>query len=213
MTRRQPPDPIDEILAALETILGDRPSYSHKRLFREYLELFLRWNQVHRMTALDSPLGIARELFIDSLLFLEVVPKNRPLAVVDIGAGAGIPGLPMKLADPGLVLYLVESKRKRVSFLRAACRKLGLADVVVLEGRAERMVQQDPTLRESFDVAVSRSVARIGRLSSMALPFLKSGGEVVVSASPQVTADPAVELIRVHTPGTGTIRNFQVLKK
>lgn len=213
MTRRQPPDPIDEILAALEAILGARPSYSHKRLFREYLELFLRWNQVHRMTALDSPLAIARELFIDSLLFLEVVPKNRPLAVVDIGAGAGIPGLPMKLADPGLVLYLVESKRKRVSFLRAACRKLGLADVVVLEGRAERMVQQDATLRESFDVAVSRSVARIGRLSSMALPFLKSGGAVVVSASPQVTADPTVELIRVQTPGTGTIRNFQVLKK
>lgn len=165
------------------------------------------------MTALDSPLAIVRDLFVDSLVFLKALPTKRPLAVVDIGAGAGIPGLPMKLADPRLTLCLVESKRKRVSFLRAACRELGLADVSVVEGRAEEAIQQDSALSEAFDVAVSRSVARIDRLSSIALPFLKSGGVLVVSAPPGATHAVGVEVFRVDPPGMGSPRSFHVLRR
>lgn len=213
MTRRRQPDPIEELLAALERILGRRPTDSQKRLFGQYLDLFVRWNQVHRMTALDSPLAIVRDLFIDSLMFLKALPTKRPLAVVDIGAGAGIPGLPMKLADPRLTLCLVESKRKRVSFLRAACRELGLTEVAVVEGRAEEAIRQDLALSEAFDVAVSRSVARIDRLSPIALPFLKRRGILVVSASPGATHAVGVEVLRVDPSGTGGPRSFQILKR
>ena len=170
MTPRRPPDPIEEVLGALEQILGTRPTDSQEQLFGQYLELFGRWNRVHRMTALGTPTAIVRDLFIDSLLFLRVLPPQRPLAVVDIGAGAGIPGLPMRLADPRLTICLVESKRKRVSFLRTVCRELGLDDVAVIEGRAEQIHLLNTDLEGAFDVAVSRAVARMDRISPIHSP-------------------------------------------
>lgn len=194
-------------------VLGRRPTDNHERLFRQYLDLFLRWNQVHRMTALDSAPAIVRDLFIDSLLFLKVLPQRRPLAVVDIGAGAGIPGLPMRLADPALTLCLVESRRKRVSFLRTACRELGLTDVSVVEGRAEQIVQDDPALNEVFDAVVSRAVERIDRLSPVALPYLRPGGTLIVSASPHSQLSAGVDLVTVPTPRTGGSRRFLTIKK
>jgi 16S rRNA (guanine527-N7)-methyltransferase len=165
------------------------------------------------MTALDTAPAIVRDLFIDSLLFLKVLPQRRPLAVVDIGAGAGIPGLPMRLADPALTLCLVESRRKRVSFLRTVCRELGLADVAVVEGRAEQIVQEDPALNEVFDVAVSRAVGQIDRLSSVALPYLRPGGALIVSASPDGHGSAGVDLVTVPTPGTRGSRRFLTIKK
>ena len=166
------------------------------------------------MTALDSPEGIVRDLLIDSLLFLRVLPDRRPLAIVDIGAGAGIPGIPMKLADPKLALTLIESKRKRVSFLRAACRELELDDVVVVEGRAEEVVHQEPTLAGAFDVAVSRAVSRIDRISPTALPYLRPGGALVVSAPPGAHSSAGIELVRARIPGgEGQQRGFLTVRK
>ena len=110
------------------------------------------------MTALRSPEEIVRGLFLDSLLFLSALPAPRPLKVVDIGAGSGIPGLPIRLADPAITLTLIEAKRKRVSFLLTACRELGLSDVQVLEGRAERLVDENPGVAGSFDAVVARAV-------------------------------------------------------
>lgn len=210
---RRPPDPIEDLLAALGVLLDRRPSESHQRLFRQYLELFLSWNRVHRMTALASPAAIVQDLFIDSLLFLGALPQRRPLAMVDIGAGAGIPGLPLRLADPDLRLCLVESKRKRVSFLRTACREIGLADVTVVEGRAEQVVQRDPALSQTFDVAVSRAVAPIDRLAAIALPYLRPGGSLIVSAPPEAPSSLGVELVRVPVPHTGGHRGFLRLWK
>lgn len=165
------------------------------------------------MTALHSPEAIVSELFVDSLLFLKLLPDRRPLTIIDIGAGAGIPGLPMKLAEPGLVLTLVESKRKRVSFLRAACRELGLNDVTVVEGRAEAVIRQVPALVGAFDVAVSRAVSRIEELSPIALPYLRAGGVVVVSASSETRPSPGIELVRASMPGNQVQRAFLTLRK
>lgn len=164
------------------------------------------------MTALASPAAIVRDLFIDSLLFLKVLPRRRPLAVVDLGAGAGIPGLPMRLADPSLALCLVESKRKRVSFLRTACRELGLAEVTVVEGRAEA-VALDPALRATFDVAVARAVARIEHLEPLALPYLKPGGLLIVSAALEAAAPTGGRVVRVPVPGTSSTRAFHIVEK
>lgn len=213
MTRRRPPDPIEEVLAALELVLGSRPTDRQERLFRQYLELFLRWNQVHRMTALASPAAIVRDLFIDSLLFLKALPPRRPLSVVDIGAGAGIPGLPMRLADSRLTLCLVESKRKRVSFLRTVCRELDLTEITVVEGRADEATRVDPALRAAFDVAVARAVARIERLEPLAAPYLKPSGLLIVSAAPEATVPSGVRVARVSAPGASGTRVFHVLEK
>ncbi|HEU5154300.1 MAG TPA: 16S rRNA (guanine(527)-N(7))-methyltransferase RsmG, partial [Gemmatimonadales bacterium] len=131
------------------------------------------------MTAFRSPAEIVRGLFLDSLLFLPVLPP-RPLRLVDIGAGSGIPGLPIRLVDPAVSLTLVEAKRKRVSFLHTACRELALPDVVVIEGRAEKLVERDSALAESFDAVVARAVGSEEAMVALALRYLKPGGVVVL---------------------------------
>ena len=208
MTSRSP-DPIETLLAAVEEML-DRPATSaDQRLFRRYLDVFLRWNRVHRMTAIESSEQIVQDLFIDSLLFLKALPARRPLAVVDIGAGGGIPGLPMRLADPGIRLTLVEARRKRVSFLRAACRDLELEDVAIVEGRAEEAVRDQPALSGAFDVAVSRAVGRMEKLGPIAFPYLKPDGCIVVSAGPGGRAAHQVDMLDISRPG-GPTRRFVI---
>lgn len=165
------------------------------------------------MTALASPAAIVRDLFIDSLLFLKALPPRRPLSVVDIGAGAGIPGLPMRLADSRLTLCLVESKRKRVSFLRTVCRELDLTEITVVEGRADEATRVDPALHAAFDVAVARAVARIERLEPLAAPYLKPSGLLIVSAAPEATVPSGVRVARVSAQGASGTRVFHVLEK
>ena len=106
-------------MVALRSLSGNPAGPDDRQRFQRYLDLFLRWNGTHRMTALDSAGAIVQDLFIDSLLFLPLLPP-RPIALVDIGAGAGIPGLALRLADPGIAVTLIEARRKRVSFLLAA---------------------------------------------------------------------------------------------
>ena len=200
-------------MAGIEAITGQPAGPVCRSQFQEYLDLFLRWNRTYRMTALDSPAAIVRELFADSLLFLPLLPARRPLAVVDLGAGAGIPGLPLRLAAPRLAVTLVESRRKRVSFLRAVCRELGLDDVAVQEGRAEDLVEEVPALAAGFDIVVARSVGPTGALLKMALKYLKPGGSFIASASPDPAPRAGLELVRVRIPWSKGARTFLRVSK
>ena len=159
------------------------------------------------MTALGSPAEIVRGLFLDSLLFLSVLPA-RPLRLVDIGAGSGIPGLPLRLVDPGISLTLVEAKRKRVSFLLAACRELNLPDVTVLEGRAEDLVGEESILFGGFDAVVARAVGSEKRLLPVALRYLRPGGTVVFAGSPSSPGQGGMMVIKSSVPGTRSTRVF-----
>jgi len=209
---KRTPDPLDELMAALAVLAG-RPATSEDRhSFQQYLNLFLRWNQVHRMTALDSAGDIVRELFLGSLLFLALLPA-RPLKIADIGAGAGIPGLPIRLADPGIALTLVESRRKRVSFLRAACRELQVSDVAVKEVRAEELIQEEPDLRGAFDVVVTRAVGPPVGLLPVALGYLRPGGFFIAAGPPHASAQDSLEVVRVAVPGTRSSRTFLRVQK
>lgn len=212
MTRRAP-EPLDGLFAAIKAITGQPAGIESRRLFKQYLELFVRWNRVHRMTALGSPGAIVDDLFTDSLLLLKLLPAQRPIALVDIGAGAGIPGLPLRLADPGIALTLVEAKRKRVSFLLAVCRELGLADVTVVEGRAEAIPLQQASVSSVFDVAVARAVGPISELLPIALPYLKPGGQLLIAGPPRAAVGPGVELERVQIPGSRAHRSFLRVRK
>jgi 16S rRNA (guanine527-N7)-methyltransferase len=144
---------------------------------------------------------------IDSLLFLALLPA-RPLALVDIGAGAGIPGVPLRLADPALRVTLIEARRKRVSFLLAVQRELGLGDLMVQEGRAEALVEHEPDLAAAFDVVVARSVGPAAALLPLARKYLKAGGLFIVSGPPNPLRHEAFEIVRVQVPGTGKSRAF-----
>jgi len=159
------------------------------------------------MTALDSAAAVVQDLFIDSLLFLALLPP-RPLALVDIGAGAGIPGLPLRLADSAITVTLVEARRKRVSFLLAAQRELDLGDVAVKEGRAEVLLEREPDLTGAFDVVVARSVGPAGALLPVARKYLKAGGLFVVSGPPNPPPQEPFEIVRVAIPGTRKRRVF-----
>lgn len=201
------PDALDDLLAAIPVLTGLPATAAHRDRFQRYLDIFLKWNRVHRMTALESPAEIIRGLFLDSLLFFRLLPAG-PLSVLDIGAGGGIPGLPLRLVDDRIALTLIESKRKRVSFLLAASRELGLSEVHVVEGRAEDLVDREAGLAEGFDVVVARAVGGEA-LITVASRYLRAGGTLVIAGSPKSAASAGFDVVRVPVPGSrGSSRVF-----
>ncbi len=120
--------------------------------------------------------GPAAELIDDSLVLLEHL--GDATRVVDVGSGGGLPGLPLKIARPGLMLTLVEADQAKAAFLVRACAALGLQDVEVLPRRAEE-VGQDPLYRESFDLAVARALAPMRVLVELCLPLVRVGGRLL----------------------------------
>ena len=159
------------------------------------------------MTALDSAAAVVQDLLIDSLLFLPLLPP-RPLTLMDIGAGAGIPGLPLRLADPAITVTLVEARRKRISFLLAAQRELDLENVAVKEARAEALLEQEPGLVGTFDVVVARAVGPAAALLPLACKYLKAGGLFLMTGPPNPLPQDLFTIVRVAIPGTRRSRVF-----
>ncbi len=149
-------------------------------LFRRYFRELVEWNRAVNLTAIVDPHEVAARHFLDSLSVARVIP-NEALAggsLLDVGSGAGFPGLPLKIAWPGLSVTLLESVGKKTAFLRHVVEVLGLDGVEVENGRAETLAHE-PRLRESFDVVVSRAVAHMAALAELTLPFCKTGGILV----------------------------------
>lgn len=145
-----------------------------------YLEL-ADWNQRVNLTAITGWQQVQVLHFLDSLTVVLALSGGPPSAMrlVDVGSGAGFPGLPLKLAFPEIRLTLVESVGKKARFLEHIVEELGLSDVEVLTGRAEQLAHR-AELRESFDLAVSRGVARMSTLLEYTLPFCCLGGRVAL---------------------------------
>ena len=206
-------DPLDELLAAIPLLAGRPASAEDRQRFTRYLELLVEWNRVHDLTGLKDPRGIVRGLFVDSLLFLPQLPA-RPLRLVDIGSGAGIPGLPLHLIDPRIEATLVEARQKRVSFLRTVRRELGLETVRLVDVRAEDAIREDPELAGRYDVAVARAVTPTRPLLAMCRRWLKPGGRIVISGPPASgdlpRAPAGVTWVRVPYPKLGMERVFLV---
>jgi len=176
-------DPLDELLTAIPLLAGRPATAEDRRRFARYLELLIEWNRVHDLTGLKDTRGIVHGLFVDSLLFLPQLPA-RPLRLVDIGSGAGIPGLPLHLLDPRIEATLVEARQKRVSFLRTVRRELGLEGLKLVDTRAEDAIRNDPQLEGRYDVAVARAVTPTGAFISMCRRWLRPGGRIVISGPP-----------------------------
>lgn len=173
--------PLDEVLRAVR---GHALTREERDGFTRYLDLLMLWNRTHDLTGCRTAAEVVTRLFRDSLLFLGMLPEREPLRAVDIGAGAGIPGLPLRLVLPSLRVSLIESRRKRVSFLRAVDRELRLQGVEVIEGRAEDIVTQRLDLVGEYDVVLGRGVVP-EELLAVAGPYLRSGGMVVAGGPPE----------------------------
>lgn len=157
--------------AALSLTL-DPQALGRYRVYYEYLE---EMNRVMNLTAISGEEDVARLHFLDcaSLLPLADFAGKR---VIDVGTGAGFPGLAMKIACPAMELTLLDSLDKRIGFLKNTCQKLGFEDVACIHARAEEI---PAGFRQSFDFALSRAVARLNLLCELCLPYVKKGGAFI----------------------------------
>lgn len=163
---------------AVKSVAGVSLDRDQIRTFESYLEFLLEWNQRINLTSITDRDEIWGKHFLDSLSCLKVIPSRRELRVIDVGTGAGFPGLPLKIAVPEIQLTLVESVGKKAEFCKLLAGHLQLSGVTVLHTRAEE-AGCDPEHREQYDWAVARSVARLPVLAEYLLPLVKVGGRAL----------------------------------
>ena len=152
-------------------------------LFSEYTDLLLKYNEVMNLTAITDRDEILVKHYLDSLSPLAFSLIEDKKSVVDVGTGAGFPGLPLKIGKRDISLTLIDSLKKRVEFLKTVAKELSLEGVSAIHGRAEEK-GHDETLREQFDYAVSRAVAPLSILAEYCLPFVKVGGSFLALKGP-----------------------------
>ena len=167
--------------------------------FQKYFELLAEWNEKMNLTAITDESGVALKHFADSLSLLNFVdiPQNSSLA--DVGTGAGFPGVVLKIARPDIKLTLIDSLNKRLVFLGEVCAQLGI-EAELIHSRAEDGAR-DEKLRESFDFAVSRAVARMNVLSEYCLPYVKVGGAFCAMKGAQANEECKESLNAINTLG------------
>ena len=214
MARSAAPDnALTEMDLAIEVVAGRAATAEVRGRFAKYLALLTAWNRTHHLTAYRTPRDVVRGLFIDSLLFLPLLPP-RPHRLADIGSGPGIPGVPLRIVEPGLSITLVESRRKPVSFVAELKRQLGLADVGVVHGRAG---DDSGELAEAFECVVSRGVRLDANLVTTALRYLRPGGRFIATVGPDgaelIDGVPGARVENVSYAALGLQRRFIVISK
>jgi len=146
--------------------------------FSQFLELLVQWNQKINLTSLKTPREIIIKHFLDSIGCVKVISKyidKKGIKIIDVGTGAGFPGMPIKIICPSIRLSLLEVRRKKAIFLEEIIRKINFQQVEILNGRAETFGKSKDH-RETYDIAISRAVAHLNLLSEYCLPLVRVGG-------------------------------------
>ena len=193
--------------------------------FMTYYELLVEWNGFMNLTAITEYEEILKKHFEDSLSLVKVCDLTKEISLIDIGTGAGFPGIPLKIAFPNLKITLLDSLQKRIQFLNAVIEKLALTDIDAVHGRAEDFAKPG-SLREQYDICVSRAVANLTTLSEYCIPFVKRGGVFVSYKSEKLIeekqeAENAISIlggcvekqIQFTLPDSDICRSLFVIKK
>lgn len=200
---------------------------SEKQLeqFKKYYDMLIEKNKVMNLTAITQWEEVIDKHFIDSISLIKATDVSGDKYVLDLGCGAGFPGIPLKIAFPNLKIVLLDSLNKRILFLKEVIEELGLENIEALHGRAEDYARK-PEYREQFDYCVSRAVANLTSLSEYCIPYVKEGGSFISYKSGKVKEEvkevkkalyllggKMEDMISFKLPETDMERNFVIIKK
>lgn len=205
--------------------LGITLSEKQIEQFILYYEMLVEWNEFMNLTAITDYEEVMKKHFVDSISLIKAYDVSKNASVIDVGTGAGFPGLALKIAYPNLQVTLLDSLNKRINFLNEVINKLGLTGVDTVHGRAEDFAKAGK-LREKYDLCVSRAVANLSTLSEYCLPFVKVGGQFISYKSEKITeektaAENAIRIlggkvvnqVEFTLPDSDIYRNLFVIKK
>ena len=216
---------MEKMIAEVQQLTGLRLTPRQVSAFEIFEHELLEWNEMFNLTAIRDVEGVRTKHFLDSLTCLIEMREHPPLRLIDIGTGAGFPGIPLKIVMPNLHLTLVESVSKKANFCSHMVELLNLENVQVVTKRAEE-IGQDPRHREAYDWAVARAVAVLPILAEYLLPLVRVGGYSLAQkgeSGPQEThaAERAFQLLGgrlkkitpVNLPGVAEQRFLVVIQK
>lgn len=205
---------VRENFSADAQALGVALNDAQRTAFRRYEDMLLAENRRLNLTSITTPDEVQIKHFLDSLTGLALLPASAGLRVIDVGTGAGFPGIPLKIARLNLRLTLLEATRKKAGFVERLTDRLGLSHVHVIWERAETL-SHDPAHREQYDVALARAVAALPTLLELLLPFCRVGGACIAWKGPRaeeevIAAEEALALMggrlrevrKLRLPGT-----------
>lgn len=195
--------------------------------FLLYYNMLIEWNSFMNLTAITDFDEVLKKHFTDSVSLIRAIPDlaEKRFKVIDVGTGAGFPGIPLKIVFPNISVVLLDSLNKRVNFLNEVISKLQLTDITAMHGRAEDFAQ-NKEYRESFDLCVSRAVANLATLSEYCLPFVKKNGRFISYKSEKVSEEfeisgKAISVlggeyenqVTFELPDSDIYRNLFIIKK